>query len=298
MYATLKHTSLSAAAFSLSASTSASTEADTFSDFDVCYNMLYNGTSCDEDSDMSPLKEDVRCCLISIIYTDYSRTMLYSMYRQTSGFTWTFSRYLYILLSLLFPRAKQIALLSLKNWKLPQTAQLEILLLVQISLPLQMRVPQQQTARQHPKRTHHSIRSKRARVLRSLAFRFDTRSSNRLFQGHLAIWGGGYKTLLPDGELRPAALAIVNDMRRIRCEYGIARENENADDTAFFSDSISTKLSNQAPVLVILDEDKQAPIKIAQLYSQFRLFPEDIVAVSGKQLVNSHYCGSRSTRMG
>ena len=71
-------------------------------------------------------------------------------------------------------------------------------------------------------------------------------------------------------------------MRDTPSEYGVARENEEPDNPVSFADRISTILSNQAPVLVTLEEDKQRRYNLAHLYSEFRLSPEDIVAACGQ----------------
>lgn len=100
------------------------------------------------------------------------------------------------------------------------------------------------------------------------------------------MWGGGYKTHLPDSLLRPQASAIVEEMRKTAWDCGILHEKENADNPIGFANKLSSILSNQTPILVTLDEAKHAPINLTPLYSEFRLSPEDIVAVSGALMVS------------
>ncbi len=83
----------------------------------------------------------------------------------------------------------------------------------------------------------------------------------------------------------PRALAIVNEMRCCGWEYGIARKDENTHDITHLVDSITRRLAAAAPVMVKLDEDKQELIKIPDLYAEFRLLREEIVAVSGEYCV-------------
>lgn len=100
----------------------------------------------------------------------------------------------------------------------------------------------------------------------------------------LGTWRGGYKTYLPDRSLRPEASATVDEMRNTPWEHGIRREIENVEDPIIFSKRLASLLSDQTPILVTLHESRQGVVNPAALYSEFRLFPEDIVAVSGELL--------------